>query len=548
MAVTGEPSTSTWRDTALFPVVVVSVAAGVPLLVLIWMLLAPGHVVSREMTWDMMFILEGGWHVFQGQVPHVDFHDPVGELNFLLTAVGFDLVGVRPLAFLAGSSLMAMVLFVCASIVAPPRLPLLPAALFALFAGLLALMPANAGDLPSEYSFAMSYNRYGWSALSIVALILFLPRHVGGREIADLAMGAVLLLILFYTKITYFAAGMRALAVAIVICPAVRARWRAWTVIGSLLILNALAPYSHAYIDDLWANVGSGGVKSNYVLQINYFLSNGTEHALYLAMVAAAAWLWWSGLAPPRVPLASAFLVGIGWLLLTQNSQFNGVALAVVVALLLYDTLRGCGVGPPALLLLILPAMWIAAAGASVVGHHFKTGDPTLTFVDSTNLRGLAVPTEDSGLLAAFADGGHSFQLLSRARVNRPRHELLPYEYVQTIEEAVTLLSRYRPGTIVLLDQVNPMPFVMGWPPPRGGNLWSGPKAPQRSAEQLFGSADYVLIPKFSTIGAWTEEAVTTLYGSYLAEHFHDLAETQSWRLLGPRTAGVGNEPNRQSL
>ncbi len=534
--------------TTLSPVVAVGIAAGVPLIVLIWMLLAPGRVVSREMTWDMLFILEGGWHVFQGQVPHVDFHDPAGGLNFLLTAAGFQLVGVRPLAFLVGSSLMAVVLFVCASIAAAPRLPLLPATLFVLFASLLALMPANAGDLPSEYSFAMSYNRYGWSALSIVALVLFLPKQAVGREIADLAVVAVLMLILFYTKITYFAAGMGALAVAIVICPAVRERWRAWTVIGSLLILNALAPYSRAYIDDLWANVGSGGVKSNYVLQVNYFLSNGTEHALYIAMVAAAGWLWWSGLAPPRVPLASAFLVGMGWVLLTQNSQFNGVALAVVVALILYDTLHRRDVGPPAQLLLILPSMWIAAAGASVMGHYFKTGDPSLTFVNSANLRGLAVPTEDSGLLAAFADGGHSFQLLSRARVNRPRHELLPYEYVQTIEEAVTLLSHYRPGTIVLLDQVNPMPFVMGWPPPRGGNLWSGPKAPQRPAEQLFGSADYVLIPKFSTIGAWTEEAITTLYGSYLADHFRDLAETQSWRLLAliPAARGRG-EPTVRS-
>jgi len=124
---TWHQTTSAWRLTAAPPVAFLGVTAGVPLIVLMWMLLWPGWVVSREMTWDMLFILEGAWHVFQGQIPHIDFHDPVGGLNFLLTAVGFHLVGVRPLAFLAGSCVMALALFVCACVAAAPRLPLLPA-------------------------------------------------------------------------------------------------------------------------------------------------------------------------------------------------------------------------------------------------------------------------------------------------------------------------------------------------------------------------------------------------------------------------------------
>src|SRR5260370_5577240 len=114
--------------------------------------------------------------------------------------------------------------------------------------------------------------------------------------------------------------------------------------------------------------------------------------------------------------------------------------------------------------------MWIVTAVAGVAGHYFKTDDPTLTVVDRTNLRGLAVPTEQAGLLAAFAQGAKADQLLSRARVNRPRHELSPYEYVQTMTEAAALLSRYPPAPVVLLDQVNPLPLVLGWPPAAAGN------------------------------------------------------------------------------
>jgi hypothetical protein len=86
-------------------------------------------------------------------------------------------------------------------------------------------------------------------------------------------------------------------------------------------------------------------------------------------------------------------------------------------------------------------------------------------------------------------------------------------------------------GGIVVLDQVNPLPFMLGRAPPRGGNLWSGAGAPVQPARQLFADADFVLIPKFSTYSPWTEAAVAT-YVPYLAEHFRYGEESQSWFLL----------------
>ncbi len=90
--------------------------AGLPLLAAAWALLASGHVLSREMTWDFLFNLAGAWHLMSGQVAHVDFHDPVGRLSFGLTALGFRLVGPTPLAFVVGSLAWALVTFVAAGI------------------------------------------------------------------------------------------------------------------------------------------------------------------------------------------------------------------------------------------------------------------------------------------------------------------------------------------------------------------------------------------------------------------------------------------------
>ena len=120
--------------------------AGVPVLVAVWALLSPGLVLSHEMTWDFLYNLSGAWHLQHGHVAHVDFHEPVGQLNFMLTLLGFELFGPTPFAFLVGVTIVAAVAFASASVAAMRRLPIVPAALFVIFASLLVLMPADVGD------------------------------------------------------------------------------------------------------------------------------------------------------------------------------------------------------------------------------------------------------------------------------------------------------------------------------------------------------------------------------------------------------------------
>jgi hypothetical protein len=107
---------------------------------------------------------------------------------------------------------------------------------------------------------------------------------------------------------------------------------------------------------------------------------------------------------------------------------------------------------------------------------------------------------------------------------------------VQTLQEAATLLREQgrAHGQIAVLDQVNPLPFMLGLEPPRGGNLWSGAGAPTPTAEDYLGDADHVLIPKFTTNAAWTERA-QALYAPYLERHFPHRVEGRSWFVLSRR-------------
>jgi hypothetical protein len=176
----------------------------------------------------------------------------------------------------------------------------------------------------------------------------------------------------------------------------------------------------------------------------------------------------------------------------------------------------------------------VVKQAASIVAYPLSLARAgNLLVVDHGNLKGLAVPRDKDGLLAAFADGRIDYTFLNRSREAGISEELTQFEYIQTILEAEALLSKpgMTPGGITVLDQVNPMPFVMNWPPPRGGSMWLAPTFPWRTAESTFAEVDYVLIPKFSTYRLVTLEAQRR-YGAYLQAHFPVRSESRSWIML----------------
>lgn len=531
---------------AFLPLLVL--ASGLPVLAAAWAVLSPARIVSSEMTWDLMFNLAGAWQLWFGHVPHGDFHEPVGTLTFLLTEAGFWLIGPSPKAVPVGMAIMAAVIFAVACLVAARRLMLLPAVLFVVFVCLIVLRPANVGDHPNAYSFAMAYNRYGWSGLSVLALLLFEPpARRGLADIVEMVCAAVILAAMFYSKITYFAAGVAMLVVALAASPHVRALWRGWAVVVLASVALVLLPFNGPYLADLRAAADAGIVREDTAFFFNDFAENAGEYAAFFAAVGLAVWLWHRGQAPLRLVIATAFLLLMGLLLLSQDSQAHGVPLAVVAAFLFHEQLRRQSAAPAMrLAVLIFPLAAIVGSATSLIGYHARLGEGYLRTVDNTNLHGLAVPMEPEGLLDdVSAAAGDRFLMFGRTRAIRPRYELSPYEYIQTLMEAATLLEEngLANGKIAVLDQVDPLPFMLGLEPPRGGNLWSGAGAPTPSPDEYLADADCVLIPKFTTNFAWTEQAKAA-YGAYLAAHFPNRLEGRSWTVL--RRSGLAQHESRR--
>ncbi len=524
-----------------------ALAAAVPVLVAVWCLFAPGHVLSREMTWDLFFNLEGAWHIANGHVPHVDFHDPLGPLGFALTYVGFRVVGPTAMAFLVGQLVSLAIVVAIAVPTAARRLAPLPAFLFVVYVALLILQPANIGDAPHAYSFAMSYNRWAWAALTTLGLLLFVdPRQARGVPWLDLALAAALTVFLFYLKVTFAAAAIGAMGAAVVTVHRVRERWVWWAGLVALLALLSVAPYNHPYLRDTWRYATSGYARVDLFAHLNVVVANRAELTLYVVTTGLLAWLWQRGRARFEVVVSAGLLVGLGVLVLSQNAQEGDMPIGLVITLLAYNTLTGLcrpprmlrasELSPILLLVLVWPLMSIGAA-AKVLGGYYRaaTRHETLLAPDTLNLRGLVVPARHRAVPEALARSG--YQMLSSTRERPLRDPLAQGEYVETLLEAGAQLTD-RPQQVLVLDQVNPMPFVLGYPPPRGSMLWLGPESPARDPQEVFSDVDVVLVPKYSTKAAATA-FVLGAYGEYLAQTFPLRSETASWTFLRRTAASV---------
>jgi len=517
-----------------------------PLLVLRFVVVGQDtRVFSREMVWDLLYLLGGAWHMHAGHVPHVDFHSELGVLNFLLVDLGFKVVGTNVFAVMFAKAIVGVSIFIAASVASARRLPLVPAIVFVLLTWGMAILPTNVGQSVNEYTFAMSYNIYCWAAISVLSLILFVPPRRAAApwptRWIDPVLAGLLLVAMYYLKITYFGAAVAELAVAFVVCRHVRAMWRTWSAVTAVVLANAVAPYNWPYLGDLMAAVQTGAATTSPVSILMTLFENVDELVIYAVAFLVGAMLWRSGRASLRVPVGIATCVASALAILSQNTQGEDLPLGLVAAFILYDCFRRAypetgGVRPVWVLLavLVMPTAIVVKQGASIVAYRLSMSrSENLLLVDHGNLKGLAVPRDKDGLLTAFADGRADYTFLNRTREAGTSEELTQFEYIQTILEAQALLSKpgMTPGGIAVLDQVNPMPFVMNWPPPRGGSMWLAPTFPWRTAESTFAEVDYVLIPKFSTYRLVTLEAQRR-FGAYLKAHFPVRSESRGWIML----------------
>ena len=494
------------------------------------------------MSWDLLFNLEGAWSLWNGQQLHVNVHDPLGIVTFGLTALGFHITGLDARAFLVGETLYASVILLGALCILPRRLPPAAAAVATIYVVLPVLVPTNPGDPIEIYSFAMSYNRFGWSTITLLFVVLFLAPRDENRSWLDQGVAFLLGTLLFYLKITYFGVAIAAIAAALVLSPHVRRQIGAWLGVLATLVIVAAAPSNIPYWSDILAALKSGAARVDILTQIRNVVTS-RDTAIIAVELVCLFWLRRAGVSLKRF-VSALFIIGCGAFILSQNQQSDGISLYFVVALLLFDSARraleeNTRLTPAegALLLaavLVAPSIDVVSMGAGLVGYSVKAAATDNEVVEDTRLRGLAVPPERPDLVSLFSGSRMAPGLLNAARRQHPQYELTQAEYIHTILKAAETVRNLisssgttRSPRVELLDAVNPLPFMLGLPPPRGRQLWFDRAFPWPPADKFLGRLDYVLVPKFPIDSASAHLALLH-YKKFLEQHFYR-TETDCW-------------------
>jgi hypothetical protein len=168
-----------------------------------------GSIPNTRFGHDLPLLLDGGWRVYSGQIPHTDFNSAIGFFPFLILSIAIHIVGNVPNALGLSDSLIFIFVSLLAIYLTNKKLPLMYSIIFTICIGLFAIAPNAIGLDYNELTYAGRYNRIGFAMITLLAFDLFTVNFKDDKVyILNTIILGVILSILFYTKINYFLLGL----------------------------------------------------------------------------------------------------------------------------------------------------------------------------------------------------------------------------------------------------------------------------------------------------------------------------------------------------
>lgn len=486
------------------------------------LLAMPGRTVTTRYLNDLFIFLDGAHRIMSGQVPHRDYHTPIGALADVLPALGILLTGSFGAAMPAGMALLIVVLSPAMAHVLASRLRPSLALPTAAYLVLILALPANIGEAPTHLSFAMFYNRIGWASLGLL-LVMVLPPERGTSFVRDAACAALLTLIQLYTKVSYGAVSLAFLGFMLL-----DRRATGWSglalaiVVAVTAFLEAVCRLPSAYLTDLvLAGRTSGAVQGGFQALATAAAENVADYVVF----GLAAALVPSRSADVRMVLFLAFCAVSGLWILNQNFQVTGIVTLAVGTVAAAEALARRGERSRS------AEVRSAAVGAGILALVFL-----VPFILERSL-GLATHfvlamngADERPILPKF-DG----IILANTRSSDDYGYLLAY--AATIDDGARALMSLdsKPTGVAVFDFVNPFSAGLGLAPPRGDSSFNAfrrnvSNAHHFPAESYLHDVRIVMEPKWR-ISPETAEGLRNLYGPYLAANFNLVRETEFWKV-----------------
>lgn len=501
-------------------------------------------------TWDTLGFLAGGWRIVNGQVPHTDFHDPLGPLTYLLAAFGMKIATLSTASITYGSVLVFVLLLPVAWYCASTRFSWPMASIFVLFEGLYFITPRPPG-YPIRYTgYSMMYNRQGYVMLALLIVCVFLKARAPSKRtnLVEGFLAGTLLALLLYCKITYFAAGTAA-----VMCGAFHfPKSRGWllafvgTFAGVCVAFRALLHISlFAYLNDIATAAYAQSASMRLYLLHEGLRSNAMWIYLVVFCLVLCSWAQeragWLDFPVLRLWLTSGPILAFSlWIVSGNAAQGGGVEdpmyfLAAVVLLEVFRRQNAEGVvrqesrarwAYVISAMLLVPVFCVsilaretASCGYTIAWDLIKRPyyEPSRR-MHSANLRDFYIP------------------LIERVILYWP-----VAEEPERINEGIDMLrANLRKGDqVTTIAYVDPFSFALGVAPAKDGLLWwdlnfSFDRTHHPPAEVFLGHTTMVMVllqDRSKSCCYFTTDLMLELYGDYLYSHFRKIASSETWAL-----------------
>ncbi len=298
-----------------------------------------GAPAANGRPWDTPMILDGAWRIANGQVPHRDFYNYIGDLPLYVTRLGMKLGRPCASAIDYGNVVLMAALILPAMAALRRRTSAMAAFLFSLFIGLLVITPRPLGD-PYDYTdHAMLYNRHGEACIALLGALLFLPPRpgFGGNRMNwwEAVLAGFLLTALLGCKLNYFAVGIGFFGVACITGRFGPGRALACVCAAAAFLAVALA-LSKIPLSDMLNDYRIMSGCQSLGTKIRVFAVQTIKGILFLPVLLLLVWERFLGEAktPPwRDILVIAAIFGCATFLLSSNTQVGEMPLLALAAL-----------------------------------------------------------------------------------------------------------------------------------------------------------------------------------------------------------------------
>ncbi len=459
---------------------------------------------------DTFVPLDAAWRTLQGQWPHTDFYTPLGLTYFLQHGAAGWLWGLNSRVVSRANLIALPFVLIPALMFSWRRLNAFSTILLTLFLTVTVMSPIPLDGPERFVAYLADYNGFGGALCAVIALwALGVPRSDStAGDVADAVAVGVVLLILAFLKVTFFALAIAILLTGCVVTP------RAWrTALAAVAVLAVgvvVLELAHPGLLTGYAADLSRASAANVTLFRSFHVwkairMNLLQVGLILAMSAVMAWI-----GPGR--RAAAGFAGVAAACVVVSTQnFDGFSAPLVVLVMLLagrlQTGTGTAAGVPAprprlatagtftILMATLPFLLTHAAGLLNLARLNRSQGVIVGEGRAEAFRNmvwLRNPIED-----AFVPEGVANEDAVKWR------PLLPFDLADTIlSDGLVLLQQEALTTyrIASLSFSNPFPTALRAPSARGVALWWDKDRTfalrTLSPSSVLGDAQVVMVPK----------------------------------------------------